>query len=101
DDDDDDDLTQIKLPHTYERAVVTTVEVQSGETVVLGGMIDNKKIKTVRKIPFLGDLPLLGWFFRRTTTEVKPQNLLIFVTANVINNRGEYVKASGEEGESK
>ncbi len=100
DDDDDDDkkeLTQIKLPHTYERAVATSVEVQSGETVVLGGMIDNKKTRTVKKIPLLGDLPLIGWLFRRTTTEVKPQNLLIFVTANVINNRGEYVKTIGDD----
>ena len=86
---------------TYERAVATTVEVQSGETVVLGGMIDNKKIRTVKKIPLLGDLPLLGWLFRRTTTQVTPQNLLIFVTANVINSRGEYVKTVGDDDSDK
>ncbi len=101
DDDDDNELTQIKLPRTYERAVATTVEVQSGETVVLGGMIDNKKIRTVKKIPLLGDLPLLGWLFRRTTTQVTPQNLLIFVTANVINSRGEYVKTIGDDDSGK
>ena len=103
--DDDDDssssdsgtgLTQVKLPRTHEQSVMTTVGVQSGETVVLGGMIEQSKKHTVKKIPLLGDLPLIGWLFRRTTTENEPVNLLIFVTATVINDRGEYVRTRAE-----
>ena len=90
------ELTQVKLPRTHEQSVTTTVGVQSGETVVLGGMIEQSKKHTVKKIPLLGDLPFIGWLFRRTTTENEPVNLLIFVTATVINDRGEYVRTRAE-----
>ena len=86
----------MKLPRTHEQSVTTTVGVQSGETVVLGGMIEQSKKHTVKKIPLLGDLPFIGWLFRRTTTENEPVNLLIFVTATVINDRGEYVRTRAE-----
>ncbi|MBR4673326.1 MAG: hypothetical protein IKP00_02585 [Victivallales bacterium] len=102
DDDDDNDsnsnsssgnaeLTQIKLPRTYEKSLITTVGVSSGQTVVLGGMLENSKSKIVKQVPFLGDIPLLGWLFRHSETTYMPTNLLIFVTATVINDRGEYV----------
>ena len=106
DDDDDDDssdsssdsgLSQIKLPHTYEKSVVTTVGVASGQTVVLGGMLENNKQKTVKKIPLLGDIPLLGYLFRHEEVIQKPTNLLIFVTATIINDKGEYVVVADEE----
>ncbi|MBP1583200.1 MAG: hypothetical protein J6866_04525, partial [Victivallales bacterium] len=84
----------IRMPNTYERIVNTTVNVRSGETVVLGGMTDNKKQKTVKKIPLLGDIPLIGFLFRHEETTSTPTNLLIFVTATVINERGEYVRAT-------
>ncbi|MFA6930316.1 MAG: hypothetical protein WCT05_08315 [Lentisphaeria bacterium] len=85
-------LSQIKLPRTHEQTVMTTVGVSSGETVIMGGMITNSKNSNVKKIPFLGDLPLLGILFRRTETTSIPTNLLIFVTATVVNNSGEYLK---------
>ena len=84
----------IRMPNTYERIVNTAVNVRSGETVVLGGMTDNKKQKTVKKIPLLGDIPLLGVLFRHEEITSTPTNLLIFVTATVINERGEYVRAT-------
>ena len=105
DDDDDDDsdsstdsgLSQIKLPHLYEKSVVTTVGVASGQTVVLGGMLENNKQKTVKKIPLLGDIPLLGLLFRHEEDIQKPTNLLIFVTATIINDKGEFVIVRDEE----
>ena len=87
----DSGLSQIKLPRTYEKSVVTTVAVASGQTVVLGGMLEKNKNKTVRKIPLLGDLPLVGYLFRHEEFTQKPVNLLMFITATVINDRGEYV----------
>ena len=99
-DDDDDssssssssELTQVKLPRTYEKSLITTVGVSSGQTVVLGGMLENSKSKTVKQVPILGDIPLIGWLFRHTETTYMPTNLLIFVTATVINDRGEYIQ---------
>lgn len=84
-------LTPIKLPRTHEQTVMTTVEVSSGQTVIMGGMITNSKSNNVKKIPFLGDLPLLGLLFRRTEDTTIPTNLLIFVTATVVSNSGEYL----------
>ncbi|MBR6057156.1 MAG: hypothetical protein IKP58_03195, partial [Victivallales bacterium] len=92
DDDDDDTMAQIKLPRTNEQMIATSVNVESGETVVLGGLLEQTKSKEVRKIPLLGDLPLIGFLFRRTINSYEPKNLLIFVTARIINNRGEYIK---------
>ncbi|MBR4417194.1 MAG: hypothetical protein IKS67_10505, partial [Victivallales bacterium] len=97
-------MAQIKLPRTNEQMIATSVEVESGETVVLGGLLEQTKSKEVRKIPLLGDLPLVGFLFRRTIKTYEPKNLLIFVTARIINNRGEFVKvredglAEGEAG---
>ncbi|MFA6815773.1 MAG: hypothetical protein WCS73_05710, partial [Lentisphaeria bacterium] len=87
-------LSQVKLPRVYEQTVSTSVGVLSGETVVLGGMVDNRSSKTVNKIPFFGDLPLIGFFFRHTEITSVPINLLIFVTANVVSERGEYLKVN-------
>ena len=92
DDDDDDTMAQIKLPRTNEQMIATSVEVQSGETVVLGGLLEQTKSNEVRKIPLLGDLPIIGFLFRRTIKSYEPKNLLIFVTARIINSRGEFVK---------
>ena len=113
DDDDDDDnnnnnnnndgngdnaeLTNIKLPHTYEQSIITTVSVASGQTVVLGGMLENKKTTTIQKVPILGDIPLLGWLFRHKVTESTPMNLLVFVTATVINDQGQFVERKNPE----
>lgn len=66
----------------------TTVMVQSGETVVLGGLIDDRDDKTLQKVPILGDLPLLGNLFRRYYNQRIKKNLLIFVTASLINPEG-------------
>ncbi|NMA43104.1 MAG: type II secretion system protein GspD [Oligosphaeraceae bacterium] len=90
--DNDDALTPIKLPRTHEQVIMTSVEVASGETVILGGLINNVKTKNQKKVPFLGDLPLLGVLFRRTETTSIPTNLLIFVTANVVSNSGQYMQ---------
>ena len=107
DDDDDDTMAQIKLPRTNEQMIATSVEVQSGETVVLGGLLEQTKSNEVRKIPLLGDLPIIGFLFRRTIKSYEPKNLLIFVTARIINSRGEFVKvredglAEGEKGDTR
>ncbi len=90
-------LTPVKLPRTHEQTVMTTVEVSSGQTVIMGGMITNSKSENVKKIPLLGDLPLVGFFFRRTENTNIPTNLLIFVTATVVSNRGEYLDVRASE----
>ena len=83
--------TQVKLPRTHEQTVATSVAINSGETVILGGMVENRENTEVRKIPLLGDIPYLGMLFTHVEKVKEPTNLLIFVTATVLNENGEYV----------
>ena len=65
--------------------------VNSGETVVLGGLIKESRTKTVTRVPVLGNIPLLGAFFRKNRDSIERKNLLIFVTAKVLSPSGEEV----------
>jgi len=78
----------IKQPLFSERSVATRVVVWDGQTVVLGGLIKENIQKIDDKIPFLGDLPLIGRFFRSKVTTRTKENLLIFVTARLIGPDG-------------
>ena len=60
------------------------VRVKDGETLVIGGMIQESEAKSVTKIPFLGDLPLIGMFFRSTNTAREKEEMVIMLTPNII-----------------
>ncbi|MFA4945805.1 MAG: hypothetical protein WC789_14050 [Lentisphaeria bacterium] len=81
-----------QLPVIQESSVTTAVAVKSGETVVLGGTLENTDEVKVEKVPFLGDIPLLGWLFKHKSRRAEPEHLLIFVTAKVISGSGEFVE---------
>jgi general secretion pathway protein D len=69
---------------TLDRTVNTTVVVGDSDTVVLGGLTRDKLNTTIRKIPILGDIPLLGWLFKSKTDEYAKTNLLIFLTPHIV-----------------
>lgn len=76
-------------PIIDERTINTTMIIDSGETVVLGGLIrDNTKV-VEKKIPLLGNIPLLGYAFRHKYSSNEKRNLLIFVTAYLLSPSGE------------
>lgn len=62
------------------------VRIKDGETLVLGGMIQESEQKTVGKIPLLGDLPLIGAAFRSTSTTKEKSELVIMITPHIIND---------------
>ena len=62
------------------------VRIKDGETLVIGGMIEEKESKTVNKIPLLGDLPLIGAAFRSTVTNKTKSELVIMITPKIIND---------------
>lgn len=62
------------------------VRIKDGETLVLGGMLQEVETKTVNKIPFLGDLPIIGAAFRSTATAKSKSELVIMITPNIIND---------------
>lgn len=69
---------------TLDRTAKTTVVVGDADTVVIGGLTRDKVNDSVTKIPLLGDIPLLGWLFKATKTEVTKTNLLVFLTPHIV-----------------
>jgi shikimate kinase len=68
------------IPSIDTKKVNTQVLVDNGDTVVLGGIFEQETRTTTNKVPFLGDLPLVGYLFKRTTKQDDKTELLIFVT---------------------
>ena len=60
------------------------VRIKDGETLVIGGMIRDTETKTVKKIPFLGDIPGLGMLFRSSTTSKSKEEMIIMITPRII-----------------
>jgi type II secretory pathway component GspD/PulD (secretin) len=78
----------ITLPTTSWQAVWTNVIVHDGDTLVLGGLVQDQSIKGEQKLPYVADLPILGYFFRGKSKEVSQSSLLIFVTPDIIDSTG-------------
>lgn len=76
------------LPRFRVRQVATSAIVWDGQTVVLGGLIAENVKKTREKVPVLGDIPLLGRFFRTEAADSTKKNLVIFVTPTIIDPAG-------------
>ncbi len=79
---------QLPLPHFRVRQVSANVIVWDGQTVVLGGLITEDVTKVKDKVPFLGDLPIVGRLFRSESSSTKKKNLVIFVTPKIIDAAG-------------
>ncbi len=75
-------------PAINKREINTTVQVENGETVVLGGIYERERRKVVNKMPFFGDLPVFGFLFRKDSKDDKKNELLIFITPKVIKKAG-------------
>jgi general secretion pathway protein D len=84
------------LPHFTVREIVTTVNIWDNQTVVLGGLISSAINTTKDKVPFLGDLPLLGRLFQSQTKTASKKNLMIFVTATIVDPAGNRVHSDDE-----
>jgi len=67
-----------------QRAVETQVAVGDGQTVVIGGLMEDRLQENVSKVPLLGDIPLLGGFFKRTERSTTKTELLLFLTPEVV-----------------
>jgi type IV pilus assembly protein PilQ len=60
------------------------VRIKDGETLVIGGLIQESETKTVSKIPFLGDIPVIGMFFRSTGTTKEKSEMVIMITPQIV-----------------
>jgi general secretion pathway protein D len=77
-------------PTTSKRSAKTTVLAKDQETVVIGGLIQERTIKGVSKTPILGSIPVLGWLFRNETSKKTKTNLLLFLTPYIIRDQSDY-----------
>lgn len=84
------------LPEITQRQVITTVNVWDGQTVALGGGINSTVQTTKDKVPFLGDLPFFGRLFQSQSKSTTKNNLMIFVTATIIDPAGNRVHSTDE-----
>ncbi len=77
-------------PSTSHRSLKTVVVVDDQQTIVLGGLIRDRTSETETKIPFLGDLPLLGYLFKTHNFTAQKVNLLLVLTPYIISSQGDF-----------
>jgi general secretion pathway protein D len=89
-------LLPTALPAFSVREVTTTVNVWDGQTVVLGGLIQDEVSETKDEVPVLGEVPIIGRLFQSQTKTDTKRNLMIFVTATMIDPAGNRVHTDDE-----
>ncbi|WP_242346934.1 type II secretion system secretin GspD [Anaeromyxobacter terrae] len=77
-------------PTTAKRSAKTLIVAKDQSTIVIGGLIQERNVRSVKKIPVLGSLPIFGWLFRDTTTTKQKTNLLLFLTPYIIRDESDY-----------
>ena len=79
----------VATPTTFKRTADTTVVIHNEETVVIGGIIGQDTSSAEFKVPFLGDIPLLGWLFKTRGKSQQKTNMFIFITPHIIENQAQ------------
>ena len=69
---------------TVERSASTLVRVKNGQTVVIGGLLTSREVDNTRKVPLLGDIPILGWLFTSRSKRKDTTDLVIFITPTIL-----------------
>jgi len=90
---------EVSLPRFTTRDLETSVVIENGQTVMLGGLMKDTTTVTKTRVPVLGSIPLLGKLFRKENESTERSNLVIFVTAQLINPAGDRLALSEREDE--
>jgi general secretion pathway protein D len=96
--DDEGNETRLRMeqPFFHTRSISTSISIYNGATVVMGGMINENRRDVEDKIPLLGDIPIIGRLFRSKHERSDKRNLLIFVTAKLVDPAGRVLEKTGE-----
>ncbi|GEM_PF-4270978 len=82
----------VTLPITTTKSTDTTISIKNHYTLILGGLMENDRASNVRRVPWLSDIPLLGKLFQSKTTYKTKSNLLIFITAHMLDSEGREIE---------
>ena len=88
----------MKMPEFSKRKLKSTVKIYDGETVVIGGILEDIASRREDKWPLLGDIPLLGRLFTDRVFATEKVNLMVFVTARLMNGKGLPVREARKQG---
>ena len=78
------------LPSETTSEVTTNVMVRNGETVVIGGLIESRDVHTIKRVPFLGYIPVIGWLFSSETSEIVRKEIIVLLTPRVLDDGERY-----------
>ena len=79
-------VDDLKAYRFNKRSADTSVRLKDGETMVIGGLIGSEEARNYRKIPLLGDLPVLGAFFKNVQKSKQSSEIMIFLTAHILSS---------------
>lgn len=88
---------QVNAPYINVRSADTVVVTPDSETVVIGGLIAEDQTQSVRKVPWLGDIPWIGNLFRTTSKTGAKTELLIFLTPRIIRTPADFAAVTGQQ----
>lgn len=78
--------SNISSPMILNRSLSTEVSAADGQTIIIGGLIKEKKSETISKVPILGDIPILGYLFRTKSLSIERTELIVMITPRIIRN---------------
>jgi pilus assembly protein CpaC len=78
------EISGFEIPSIDIRRVKTEVELNDGQSFAIGGLLDNRETKTFQKIPFIGDIPILGKFFQSISNNKTNTELMVIVTPEIV-----------------
>ena len=84
-------------PTTTKRSTKTSVVVKDNQTVVIGGLMEEKEEENINKVPLLGDIPLLGWLFKSKSLNKKKTNLIVFLTPHIVKDAEQLLKLTDDK----
>jgi len=84
-------------PTTTKRSTKTSIVVKDTQTVVIGGLMEEKEIVSINKIPILGDIPVLGWLFKNQSRNKTKTNLLVFLTPHIVKEAEQLMKLTDDK----
>jgi general secretion pathway protein D len=79
-------------PTTTKRSTKTSVVVKDNQTVVIGGLMQEREEENINKMPILGDIPLIGWLFKNKSVDKTKTNLLVFITPHIVKEAEQLAK---------